>query len=91
MPVFVGTDGLVLPFENDVDWAAMSVRIPRDRAHETPRILARIPAAEYERMRGLVWRIGRTTVIEPDRGTVWHYIARELRRRQTADQPRAWV
>lgn len=85
VPVFVGTDGLVLPFENDVDWAAMSVRIPRDRAHETPRILARIPTAEYERMREMVWRIGRTTVIESDRGTVWQYIARELRRRRTAD------
>ena len=86
VPVFVGTDGLVLPFENDVDWAAMSVRIPRERAHETPRILARIPTAEYERMSELVWRIGRTTVIEPDRGTVWRYIARELRRRRVADQ-----
>lgn len=80
--MFVGTDGLVLPFESDVDWAAMSVRIPRDRAHETPRILARISTTEYERMRELVWRIGRTTVIEPSRGTVWHHIARELCRRR---------
>ncbi|GAA5948453.1 hypothetical protein JCM21900_002711 [Sporobolomyces salmonicolor] len=81
VPVFVGTGptaGQVLPFENDVDWSAFTISIPRERAHEVPRILRSVSDEEYERLRRKVWEVGRLVVLEGREGHVWKYIARQL-------------
>ncbi|BGP05755.1 hypothetical protein JCM10049v2_001568 [Rhodotorula toruloides] len=81
VPVFIGsgpTAGQVMPFANDVDWSSFSISIPRDRAHETPRILAQVSDDEYERLRRKVWEVGRMVVLEGREGNVWKLIARQL-------------
>lgn len=82
VPVFIGTEGLVLPFSSDVDWSSFSVSIPRSKAHLTPQILHSIPSTEYEAKRRQVWDVGRGLVIEGNKAMVWHYLARELCRRR---------
>ncbi|BGP22553.1 hypothetical protein JCM10295v2_001438 [Rhodotorula toruloides] len=81
VPVFIGsgpTAGQVMPFANDVDWSSFSISIPRDRAHETPRILAQLSDEEHERLRLKVWEVGRMVVLEGREGNVWKLIARQL-------------
>ncbi|BGP05748.1 hypothetical protein JCM10049v2_001561 [Rhodotorula toruloides] len=81
VPVFIGsgpTAGQVMPFANDVDWSSFSISIPRDRAHETPHILAQVSDDEYERLRRKVWEVGRMVVLEGREGNVWKLIARQL-------------
>ncbi|GAA5896640.1 hypothetical protein JCM6882_005747 [Rhodosporidiobolus microsporus] len=85
VPVFIGTGpraGQVLPFAKDVDWEGMSVFVPRERAHEVPKILGEIGEEDYERMRRKVWEEGRKVVLEGREGNVWKLIARELCRRK---------
>ncbi|GAA6003256.1 hypothetical protein JCM10207_001828 [Rhodosporidiobolus poonsookiae] len=81
VPVFIGTGpraGQVLPFETDIDWASFSLFIPRERAHETPRILRAVGEEEYERLRRNVWEVGRKVVLEGREGNVWKLLARQL-------------
>jgi hypothetical protein len=81
VPVFIGTGptaGQVLPFSQDVDWSSFTVSIPRERAHETPRILREMSEAEYERKRRKVWEVGRKVVLEGREGNVWKLLARQL-------------
>ncbi|KAH8922058.1 glycosyltransferase family 47 protein [Atractiella rhizophila] len=78
VPVLIGSEGIVLPFEDDIDWEGMTVKISRREAHLTPQILRAIPKEVYEKKRRLVWSMGRQAVIEPSKGLVWHYIARSL-------------
>ncbi|GAA6026764.1 hypothetical protein JCM8097_005845 [Rhodosporidiobolus ruineniae] len=81
VPVFVGSGphaGQVMPFANDVDWDAFSVFVPRERAHETPRILREMSEEEYERKRRVVWEVGRKVVLEGREGNAWKLIARQL-------------
>ncbi|GAA5833798.1 hypothetical protein JCM11251_005969 [Rhodosporidiobolus azoricus] len=85
VPVFIGTGpraGQVLPFSNDIDWETFTVYIPRERAHETPRILRGIGEQEYERLRRKVWEVGRKVVLEGREGNVWRLVARELCRKK---------
>lgn len=85
VPVFIGTGptaGQVLPFSQDVDWSSFTVSIPRERAHETPRILREMSEEEYERKRRMVWEVGRKVVLEGREGNVWTLLTRQLCRRK---------
>lgn len=85
VPVFIGTGpraGQVLPFETDVDWSSFTVFIPRERAHEVPRILRGIGEEEYEKLRRNVWEVGRNVVLEGRKGNVWKLLARQLCRKK---------
>lgn len=84
VPVFIGTGrrgGQVLPFGDDVDWDALSLFIPRERAHELPAILAAVSEQEWERKRVQVWSVGTRLLLEEQQGHVWELIGRELCRR----------
>ncbi|GJN88823.1 hypothetical protein Rhopal_001794-T1 [Rhodotorula paludigena] len=81
VPVFLGTGptaGQVLPFARDVDWSSFTLSIPRERAHESPQILARVGEDEYERLRRNVWEVGRKVVLEEREGNAWKLLARDL-------------
>lgn len=81
VPVFLGagpTAGQVMPFADDFDYAAFSISIPRERAHDLPRILDEVGEEEYERLRRKVWETGRLLVLEEGRGNVWRWIVRDL-------------
>ncbi|CAG8583493.1 10098_t:CDS:2, partial [Cetraspora pellucida] len=72
VPVIIA-DGIVLPFENDIDWKSMVVFIRRDEAHLIDEILLSMTENEYQRKRQRVWEIGS----QIDKNS-WHYIARDL-------------
>ncbi|CAG8742212.1 11244_t:CDS:1, partial [Racocetra fulgida] len=48
VPVVIA-DGIIEPFEDDVDWDSMIVRIRRNDAHRINEILDAIPEDEYQR------------------------------------------
>ncbi|CAG8535925.1 11364_t:CDS:2 [Dentiscutata heterogama] len=75
VPVIIA-DGIVLPFENDVDWKSMAVFIRREDVHLTDEILLSITENEYQRKRQRVWEIGSQLYKNS-----WHYIARDLCRK----------
>ncbi|RIB19787.1 Glycosyltransferase Family 47 protein [Gigaspora rosea] len=75
VPVIV-SDGIVLPFENDVDWNSMAVFIRREDAHLIDEILLSITENEYQRKRQRVWEIGSHLIKNS-----WHYIVRDLCRK----------
>ncbi|CAG8748524.1 13166_t:CDS:2, partial [Racocetra persica] len=58
VPVVIA-DGIIEPFEDDVDWDSMIVRIRRNDAHRINEILDAIPEDEYQRKRARVWLIGK--------------------------------
>lgn len=81
VPVFLGagpTAGQVMPFADDFDYSSFSISVPRERAHELPRILDEVGEREYERLRRGVWETGRLLVLEGSRGNVWKWIVRDL-------------
>ncbi|KAF8976956.1 hypothetical protein BGZ46_007812 [Entomortierella lignicola] len=77
VPVIIA-DGIIEPFEDDIDWRSFSVRIARDDAHRMDAILRAIPEEEYQRKRERVWNYGRRVLLSRDS---WHLIARDLCRR----------
>ncbi|KAG0227705.1 hypothetical protein BGW42_002764 [Actinomortierella wolfii] len=74
VPVVIA-DGIVEPFEDDIDWDSFIVRIRRSEAHRLDAILRAIPEEEYERKRRAVWEHGRQTLLNHD---AWHLIVRQL-------------
>ncbi|KAF9348235.1 hypothetical protein BGX26_000330 [Mortierella sp. AD094] len=77
VPVIIA-DGIIEPFEDDIDWNSFSVRIARDDAHQMDAILRSISEEEYQRKRERVWNYGRRVLLSRDS---WHLIVRDLCRR----------
>ncbi|KAF9916125.1 hypothetical protein BX616_004562 [Lobosporangium transversale] len=90
VPVVVA-DGIIEPFEDDMDWDSFIVRIPREEAHRVDLILRSISEQEYEQKRKMVWEHGRQALLTED---AWHLIVRALCRKgdledkQTIDRER---
>ncbi|KAL1919313.1 uncharacterized protein VTP21DRAFT_2006 [Calcarisporiella thermophila] len=82
VPVIIA-DGIIEPFENDVDWHSFSVYVRREDAHLLDDILRAIPEEEYQRKRKRVWEEGARVGLERD---AWHFIARELCRIKRIDR-----
>ncbi|KAF9972356.1 hypothetical protein BGZ73_004544 [Actinomortierella ambigua] len=78
VPVVIA-DGIVEPFEDDMDWDAFTVRIRRSEAHRIDEILRSISMDEYERKRQAVWRHARQMLFSHD---TWHLIVRQLCRKR---------
>ncbi|KAF9382987.1 hypothetical protein CPB97_006809 [Podila verticillata] len=68
-------DGIIEPFEDDIDWDSFIVRIRRSEAHRLDEILRSITPEEYERKRRAAWNHGRQTLLSHD---AWHLIVRQL-------------
>jgi len=83
VPVILA-DGIVLPFEDDVDWNAIAIRVRREDAHALPHILAAIPPERVLRMHRHIWSHARFMLCEYD---AWHYIARALCRLSALADP----
>ncbi|KAG0041982.1 hypothetical protein BGZ83_001042 [Gryganskiella cystojenkinii] len=81
VPVIIA-DGIIEPFEDDVDWSSFSIRIAREDAHRMDAILRSIPEKEYQRKRERVWNYGRRVLLTND---AWHLIVRDLCRRHRID------
>ncbi|KAG0200113.1 hypothetical protein BGX28_006753 [Mortierella sp. GBA30] len=77
VPVIIA-DGIMEPFEDDVDWSSFSVRIRRKDAHRMDEILRSIPEEVYQMKRESVWKDGRRALLTRDS---WHLIVRDLCRR----------
>ncbi|CAG8617585.1 1728_t:CDS:2, partial [Scutellospora calospora] len=75
VPVVIA-DGIIEPFEDDIDWDSMIVRVRRSEAHRINEILDSISEDEYQRKRERVWLIGRYMVIK--NGYAWHFIVRSF-------------
>ncbi|CAG8699389.1 7137_t:CDS:2, partial [Dentiscutata erythropus] len=69
-------DGIIKPFEDDVDWDSMIVRVRRSEFHRISEILDAISEDEYQKKRKRVWLIGRYMVI--NNGCAWHFIVRSF-------------
>lgn len=74
IPVLIA-DGIVLPFEDDVDWNSFSIRVRREDAHNLPAILEAVPPERMLQMHRRIWQGARFMLCEYD---AWHYIARAL-------------
>ncbi|KAG0258814.1 hypothetical protein DFQ27_004415 [Actinomortierella ambigua] len=74
VPVVIA-DGIIEPFEDDVDWQSFTVRISRSEAHRMDEILRSISEDEYERKRQAVWSHARQMLFTHD---TWHLIVRQL-------------
>lgn len=83
VPVVVA-DGIIEPFEFDVDWDSFIVRVRRDEVHRLDEILRGIDDKTYEYKRRKVWEHGRRVGLEKD---AWHYIVRELCRMENINKP----
>ncbi|KAF9438391.1 hypothetical protein BGZ76_008171 [Entomortierella beljakovae] len=77
VPVILA-DGVIEPFEDDIDWRSFSIRIPRSEAHRMDAILRSIPEEEYRRKQERVWNYARRVLLSNDS---WHLIVRDLCRR----------
>ncbi|KAF9572691.1 hypothetical protein EC968_009592 [Mortierella alpina] len=77
VPVVIA-DGIIEPFENDLDWDSFIVRIRRKDAHRMDVILRSIPAEEYEAKRLALWNHGRQALLDHD---AWNLIVRDLCRK----------
>ncbi|KAG0051080.1 hypothetical protein BGZ83_004112 [Gryganskiella cystojenkinii] len=77
IPVIIA-DGIIEPFEDDLDWDSFSVRVRRDDAHRLDEILRSISDKEYERKRQTLWKYGRQSLLTKD---AWHFIVRSLCRK----------
>ncbi|KAF0425099.1 glycosyltransferase family 47 protein [Gigaspora margarita] len=75
VPIVIA-DGIIKPFEDDIDWDSMIVRIRRNDVHRIDEILDAISEDEYQRKRERVWLIGKYLVI--NNGCVWHFVARSF-------------
>jgi hypothetical protein len=83
VPVVIA-DGIIEPFEMDVDWDSFIVRIRRDQVHRMDEILRGISDKDYEYKRAKLWEFGRRVGLEMD---AWHFIVRELCRMHEINQP----
>ena len=83
VPVVIA-DGIIEPFEMDVDWDSFIVRIRRDEVHRLDEILRGIDDQTYEYKRQKLWEQGRRVGLEMD---AWHFISRELCRMKHIDKP----
>ncbi|CAM0137991.1 hypothetical protein VKS41_001211 [Umbelopsis sp. WA50703] len=83
VPVIIA-DGIVEPFENDVDWDSFSVRVRRSEVHRLDEILHSISEEEYERKRTSLWEHGRRIGLEKE---AWHFIVRDLCRIRHIHRP----
>ncbi|KAL0092542.1 glycosyltransferase family 47 protein [Phycomyces blakesleeanus] len=83
VPVVIA-DGIIEPFEFDVDWDSFVVRVRRDEVHRLDEILRGIDDKTYEYKRRKLWEYGRRVGLEMD---AWHFIVRELCRIQGINQP----
>lgn len=83
VPVVIA-DGIIEPFEFDVDWDSFIVRVRRDEVHRLDEILRGIDDKTYEYKRRRLWEHGRRVGLEKD---AWHYIVRELCRMEHIDKP----
>ncbi|CAG8505310.1 11146_t:CDS:2 [Gigaspora margarita] len=75
VPIVIA-DGIIKPFEDDIDWDSMIVRIRRNDVHRIDEILDAISEDEYQRKRERVWLIGKYLVI--NNGCVWHFVVRSF-------------
>ncbi|CAG8765895.1 24750_t:CDS:2, partial [Dentiscutata erythropus] len=78
VPIVIA-DGIIEPFEDDIDWDSMIVRVRRSDTHRINEILDSIPEEEYQKKRERVWRIGKYLVIR--NGYTWHFIVRNFCRK----------
>ncbi|KAG0191544.1 hypothetical protein DFQ28_011586 [Apophysomyces sp. BC1034] len=83
VPVVIA-DGIVEPFEDDVDWESFIVRVRRDEVHRLDEILRGIDDKTYEYKRQKLWEHGRRVGLEQD---AWHYIVRQLCRIENINKP----
>ncbi|KAG2217708.1 hypothetical protein INT45_009071 [Circinella minor] len=83
VPIVIA-DGIIEPFEFDVDWDSFIVRIRRDEVHRLDEILRGIDDKTYEYKRRKLWEYGRRVGLEMD---AWHFIIRELCRMGHIDKP----
>ncbi|KAG0355081.1 hypothetical protein BGZ54_001315 [Gamsiella multidivaricata] len=77
VPVVIA-DGIIEPFEDDLDWDSFIVRIHRNDAHRMDVILRSISKEEYERKRQAVWNHGRQALLDHN---AWDLIVRGLCRK----------
>ncbi|KAF8928275.1 hypothetical protein BGZ58_009764 [Dissophora ornata] len=77
VPVVIA-DGIIEPFEDDLDWDSFIVRIRRQDAHKMDVILRSISTEEYESKRQAVWNHGRQALLDHD---AWNLIVRGLCRK----------
>ncbi|ORX51173.1 hypothetical protein DM01DRAFT_1324255 [Hesseltinella vesiculosa] len=83
VPVVIA-DGIIEPFERDLDWDSFIVRVRRDEVHRLDEILHGIDDVTYEYKRRKLWEHGRSVGLEKD---AWHYIVRDLCRMNDIDRP----
>ncbi|KAI8145234.1 exostosin family-domain-containing protein [Fennellomyces sp. T-0311] len=83
VPVVIA-DGIIEPFEFDVDWDSFIVRVRRDEVHRLDEILRGIDDKTYEYKRRKLWEYGRRVDLNKD---AWHFIVRELCRMENIDKP----
>lgn len=83
VPVVIA-DGIIEPFEYDVDWDSFIVRVRRDQVHRLDEILRGIDDEAYEYKRQKLWEYGRRVGLEKD---AWHFIVRELCRMENIKAP----
>lgn len=83
VPVVIA-DGIIEPFEFDVDWDSFIVRIRRDEVHRLDEILRGIDDKTYEYKRQNLWKYGRRVGLEKD---AWHFIVRQLCRMENINRP----
>ncbi|KAI8988325.1 exostosin family-domain-containing protein [Mycotypha africana] len=83
VPVVIA-DGIVEPFEFDVDWDSFVVKIRRDEVHRLDDILRSIDEKTYEYKRRKLWEYGRRVGLEQD---AWHFIVRQLCRIANIHEP----
>ncbi|KAF0402419.1 glycosyltransferase family 47 protein [Gigaspora margarita] len=75
VPIVIA-DGIIEPFEDDIDWDSMIVRVRRSDVHRINEILDSISEEEYQKKRERVWLIGKYLVI--NNGYAWHFIVRSF-------------
>ncbi|KAI7903471.1 exostosin family-domain-containing protein [Cokeromyces recurvatus] len=83
VPVVIA-DGIIEPFEFDVDWDSFIVRVRRDEVHRLDEILKGIDEKTYEYKRQKLWEYGRRVGLEQD---AWHFIVRDLCRMENIRAP----
>ncbi|KAG0740073.1 hypothetical protein G6F62_006261 [Rhizopus arrhizus] len=83
VPVVIA-DGIIEPFEFDVDWDKFIVRVRRDEVHRLDEILKNIDDKTYEYKQKNLWEFGRRVGLEMD---AWHFIVRELCRMEGINSP----
>ncbi|KAG0304047.1 hypothetical protein BGZ98_005998 [Dissophora globulifera] len=63
VPVVIA-DGIIEPFEDDLDWDSFTVKIRREEAHRMDAILRSISSEDYEQKRQALWSYGRQALLD---------------------------